>query len=237
VIAFILTSGFQLYRRAADAAGDAHLVHAERRAESRAHDLERMRADGNRDRAGAAGLVRALREETHVVRRHDVDAGQVSFLDHEAVHAGVDAVLRVFRDHHAGGDHRAAVVNRGHRDRQAVEVHLFVDLDHFLGRGVLDVFRRDRAVDALLEPELDLGKFAAAQRNGGAPARADDPRHDRHVVADDVVEIERLVGLVDQRRDVTDVHRLTDVGELFLLAQPVQEPAEIFLLKHNFLYE
>ena len=35
-------------------------------------------------------FIGALHEQPHVVRRHDVDAGQVLFLDHEAVDAGID---------------------------------------------------------------------------------------------------------------------------------------------------
>ncbi len=43
------------------------------------------------------------------------------------------------------------------------------------------------------------------------------------------MEIERGLGLVDQRGDVPDVDRLVQVDELAGLPQPVEELAEIFL--------
>jgi hypothetical protein len=43
------------------------------------------------------------------------------------------------------------------------------------------------------------------------------------------VEIERGLGLIDQRRDVADVDRLMQVDELAGLPQPVEELAEILL--------
>src|SRR5262249_59005854 len=52
---------------------------------------------------------------------------------------------------------------------------------------------------------------------------------DRQLVAEHVVEIERGVGLIDQRRDVADVHRLVQVDELAALPQAVEELAEILL--------
>src|SRR5947207_32428 len=69
---------------------------------------------------------------------------------------------------------------------------------------------------------------------GSAPmlsalARADDARHHRHVVADDVVKEERGLCLVDQGGDVPDVDRLAQVDELAVAAQAVEELAETFL--------
>ena len=96
---------------AANAPGDRNFVHAKRGSEAGTHHLERVRADGDRDRTGSAGRVGPLGEQPHVIGRHDIDAGQVLLLEHEAVHAGVDSKFRVFRDHHAGGDHGAAVVD------------------------------------------------------------------------------------------------------------------------------
>src|SRR5262249_29653416 len=93
-----------------------------RRAMARARDLDRMRADADRDRQRTPALVGPLREQSHVVRCDDVDAGEALFLHDEAVDAAVDAELGVARDHHAGGDHGTAVKDRGHGDRQLVEV-------------------------------------------------------------------------------------------------------------------
>ena len=219
----------QLDRRAAQAAGDRHLVDAERRAVAGAGDLDRMGADADRDRARPARLVGALREHAHVVRRHDVDAGEVLLLDDEAVDAAVDAELGVARDHHAGGDHRPAVIDRRHRDRQLVEIDVVAEQHHLAGRRGFDVFGRDRMVDRLPELVLDLAVAVAAERHHGALARADDAGDDRHVVADHLVEIERGLGLVDQRGDVADVHRLVQIDELAVLPQPIEELAEILL--------
>ena len=91
------------------------------------------------------------------------------------------------------------------------------------------MLRRDRLVDRRLELVLDLAIGLAAQRHDGALARADDAGDHRHVVADDVVEIERGIGLVDQRRDMADVDRLVQVDEFAGLPQAVEELAEIFL--------
>src|SRR5262249_3121539 len=159
----------------------------------------------------------------------DVDAGEALFLHDEAVDSAVDPELGVARDHYAGGDHRTAVEDRGHGDRQLVEVDLVADGDHLARRRRLDVFRRDRMVDGLRELVLDLAVGLAAERHHRAPARADEAGDHRQLVADHVVEIERGVGLIDQRRDVADVHRLVQVHELAALPQAVAELAEILL--------
>ena len=49
------------------------------------------------------------------------------------------------------------------------------------------------------------------------------------LVADHLVEIERGLGLIDQGRDVADVHGLVQVDELAVLPQAVEELAEILL--------
>jgi hypothetical protein len=85
-------------------------------------------------------------------------------------------------------------------------------------------------VDALLELELDLGKAAATERQAGATAGTDDSRNHRHVVADHVMEEQRSLGLIHQRGDVADVHRLPDVDEFLLGAQPLEELPEVLVL-------
>ena len=84
-------------------------------------------------------------------------------------------------------------------------------------------------VDGLRELVLDLAVGLAAERHNRALARADEAGDHRQLVADHVVEIERGVGLIDQRRDVADVHRLVQVDELAALPQAVEELAEILL--------
>ncbi len=152
-----------------------------------------------------------------------------SKLDDEAVDAAVHAEFGVARDHDPGGDHRAAVVDRRHRDRQPVEVDLVAGQRHLARRRRLDVPGRDRTIDRGFELFLDLLVGVAAHSQDGAFARADDPRYHRHVVADHLVEKERGLGLVDQRRDMADVDRLMQVDELARLAQTVEELAEILL--------
>jgi hypothetical protein len=49
------------------------------------------------------------------------------------------------------------------------------------------------------------------------------------------MEVERLVGLVDQCRNMTDVNRLFDIGELVLLPQALEEFAKVFV-HHPFLF-
>jgi hypothetical protein len=88
-----------------------------RRAVAGAHDFHGVRANGNRNGAWLAKLIRTLREPPHVVRCHDVDAGQALFFDDQPVDAGIDAVFRVLRDDDARSDHRASVKDRRHRDR------------------------------------------------------------------------------------------------------------------------
>ena len=102
----------QIDGRTTQSAGDGQLVHAHRGAIASAHDLHRMGADRYRDRAGAALLIGALCEQSHVVGGEDVDAGEVAFLHHQAIDAGIGAQLRVARDHHTGSDHRTAIENR-----------------------------------------------------------------------------------------------------------------------------
>ncbi len=84
-------------------------------------------------------------------------------------------------------------------------------------------------VDGLRELVLDLAVGLAAERHHRALARADEAGDHRQLVADHVVEIERGVSLIDQRRDVADVHGLVQVDELAALAQAVEELAEVLL--------
>src|SRR5262249_7573771 len=128
-----------------------------------------MGADADRDRQSTPALVGPLREQSHVVRCDDVDAGEALFLHDEAVDAAVDAELGVARDYHAGGDHWTAVEYRRHRDRQLVEVDLVADDDNFARRRGLDGFRRGWRGDGL--PQLLL------RLSGGAPT----PRRPRDI--------------------------------------------------------
>ena len=76
---------------------------------------------------------------------------------------------------------------------------------------------------------LDLAIGLGAERHHRALARADDAGDHRHVVADHLVEEERGLRLIHQRRDVADVDGLMQVDELAGLPQPVEELAEVFL--------
>ena len=156
-------AGRKLDRHAAQSAGDRHLVDAERRAVARTGDLDRMGADRDRDRQRLPALECALRKQPHVVRRDDVDAGEVLFLHDEAVDAGIDAELGIARNHHAGGDHRTAVVDRRHRNRDFVEVDLVAGHHHLARRRGLHVLGRDRLGDRGGKLVLDLAVGLGAQ--------------------------------------------------------------------------
>src|SRR5262249_27175006 len=118
---------------------------------------------------------------------------------------------------------------RGHGDRQLVEVDLIAGDDNLARRRGFYAFRRDRMVDRVRELVLDLAIGLAAERRDRALARANEAGNHRHVVADHVVEIERSIRLIDQRRDVADIDRLMQVDELADLPQTLKELAEILL--------
>ena len=179
--------------------------------------------------SGSLALERALGEQAHVVGRDDIDAGEALFLDDEAVDAAVHAEFGIARDHHARRDHRPAVIDRRHRDRYFVEIDVVADERDFAGRRGFHVLRRNRLVDRGLELVLDFSVRIAAERHGGALARADDAGHERHVVADDAMEEQRRLGLVHQGGDVPDIHRLMDIDQFAGLAQAIEKLTEIFL--------
>jgi len=55
------------------------------------------------------------------------------------------------------------------------------------------------------------------------------PETNRNRITDDIMEQERLVGLIDERGDVADVDRLLEIGQLARFAQAVEELPEILL--------
>ena len=222
-------AGSKLHGRAAQSAGNRHLVYSERRAVARAGDLDGMGADADRDRQRLAFLIGPLREQSHIVGGDDIDAGEALFLDDEPIDAAVESELGIARNHHAGRDHRTAIVDRGHRNRQFVEIDILAGENHFARRRGLDVFRRNRLNDGLRELVLDLAIALAAEREHRALARTDEAGDDRHLVPNHLVEEERSLGLVDQGCDVPDVDGLMQVHELAVLAQPVEELPKVLL--------
>jgi hypothetical protein len=88
----------------------------------------------NRNRQRLLSLQRPLHKQPHVVRRDDVDAGERLFLDDETIDTGIDAKLRIARDNHARSDHRPAIVDRRHRNRQLVEIDVVANHGDFAGR-------------------------------------------------------------------------------------------------------
>ena len=221
----------QRHRRAAQSARDVDLVHAHRRAVTGRHELVHVRADRNRDRQRLAGFERALGERAQVVGRDDVDAGQVLLLQQEAIDAGVEAVA-VAHDGDARGDHRAAVEDGRHRHRQVEQIDFVADLRHLARRARFDVHRRNRVGDRARQLLLDVGVTFHAEADRDALARANQARHDRDVVAHDVMKQQRLVRLVDERRDVAAVDRVFDVLELARGAQAFQQSAKRFAFVH-----
>src|ERR1700692_772963 len=61
-----------------------------------------MGSDADRNRQRPFRLKGALHEQPHVVGGYDIDAGQVLFLDHEAVNPGVDPDFGIAGDDGAG---------------------------------------------------------------------------------------------------------------------------------------
>jgi hypothetical protein len=92
---------------------------------------------------------------------------------------------------------------------------------------LLDVARRNGVVDRTPQAVLDVAVLAATHPHDRALARADDAGDDRHVVADHVMEEERLVGLIDERSDVADIDRLPDVEHLAARPQAIEEFTEV----------
>ncbi len=119
-------------------AGKGELVDAKICFKSGRDQFVRMRADGNRNRQWLLFRERALGELAHVVRRHDVDAGDISFFKHQAIDASVDAELRIFGDDDAAGDHRSAIHNREYRHGQIEEINFFAGDNDFFHRRVGD---------------------------------------------------------------------------------------------------
>ena len=74
----------------------------------------------------------------------------------------------------------------------------------------------------------------AAHAHSRTPLGAQDARDYRHVVADHVVEKERLPGLVNQCCDMADVDRLFDIDEFAFLPQALEEFAEVFVHLFSF---
>ncbi len=122
----------------AQAAGEGQFIDAEIGFERRRHKLVGMRADGDRNRQRLLFRQGALGELAHIVRRDDIDAGDVSFLEHQPIHARVHAELRVFGDDHGAGDHRPAVHDREYRHGQIVKVHFFACHNDFFHRCIRD---------------------------------------------------------------------------------------------------
>ena len=162
----------------------------------------------------------------------DVDAGERLLLDEKTVDAGVQPVLAVGvagqRD--AGGDHRPAVEHREQRDRQPVEVDVRAFEQGLAGGAGIDRARLDGAVEAGAHLRLDPAEIAP-HGDGEPVAVVDHARDHRHVVARHVGEQQRLVRLVDQRRDVADIDRAFDLDQLVRRAKIGQELAKI--LRHS----
>src|SRR5207244_1428742 len=93
---------------------------------------------------------------------------------HEPVDAGVDAVFRIARDHDARRDHRSAVVNGRHRDRQPEKVDLIAGADDLLVPRGLHVAWGDRMIDPVAQLLLDLAVIVAAHTHDRALTRAYD---------------------------------------------------------------
>ena len=212
-------------RLAAQAAGDRQLADADRRLVRRGHQLERMSAEADRDRQRAARRVRLLGELAQVVRRDDVDPGEVALLDLESIDAGVQPVLGVAGQRDAGGDHRPAVVDGEERHGKREEIEIVAGLDDLLHGAARDHHGLERMIEPVTQLRFALRK-AAAHRDRDAVPALDEPGQHRHLVPGDVAEEQRGLRLVDQRRDVPDVDGLLDFDQFAGRAEIVEQRAE-----------
>src|SRR5690349_13865804 len=88
-------------------------------------------------------------------------------------------------------------------------------------------------IDGVPELVLDLPIAVATERGDGAFAGADEAGDHRQLVADHVVEIERRVGLVDERRDMANVDGLMQIDKVARLPQAIKKLAEILLHRRS----
>ena len=172
-----------------------------------------MRADGDGDRQRFLFRQRALGKLAHVVRRDDVDAGDISFLEHEAIDARVDAKLRVFGDNHAAGNHRPAVHDREDRHRQIVEIHFLAGLNNFFHRRVGDSLGLDRFVHRLAQLIGDVF-ISDAHAERDAIARLQQAGNHGHRIPEHIFKQQRLLRLRYQRGDIAQIDGLIDLDQL-----------------------
>ena len=186
--------------------------------EERPHQFPRVHADGNRDGQRAVLRQRPPGEVVKVVGRDDVDAGDVALLEHQAVAAGVHAVLRVLGDDHRGGDHGRAVEGGEDRHRQLEQVHLVALPDGLLYRRVVHHHRLDGVGHGELETLVDLG-VGRVQRQAEAFPLLQQPARHRDGVAHGIFEQQRLIALRRERRHVPQVDRFAYVQQLVVFPQ------------------
>src|SRR5262245_17083242 len=198
-----------------------------------------MSADRNRNRTRPPSFIGTLGIQPHVVGGNDVDARKVLLLDHEPIHSGVEAELRVFCDHDAGRDHRTTVVDGRHWYRKAEEIDRVADLDDFFVGSGLGVSRFDWMFNAVLQLGFDFTVRLTTHRHDGACAGSEYAGNDRNVIADHIVKHQSCLCLIHQGSDMPDVYRLPDVGKLVFLPESFEQIAEGFfrvLLRGHTIY-
>ena len=186
-----------------------------------------MRTDADRDRCRLVLHRVALGDAAQVVGRYEVDPGEVAFANHVSVHAGVQDIGTVAGDRHSGGNHRSAVELGEQRDGQAEQVDLVAHLvANLSGRSRVDLGVRDGVGNAVAQLCLDFSERAAVGECHALLA-VHDACHHRHVVTGDVLEQERLVGLLDQCPDVANIGWTPDSKKLPCVAERVQYTAKV----------
>ena len=94
------------------------LVHPKVGFECRRDQFVGVSSDRDRNRQRLLLLEGPLGKLSQVIRRDDVDTGDIFLLEHQSVHTSVHAELRIFRERH----HHACDADGKYRNRQLVEI-------------------------------------------------------------------------------------------------------------------
>jgi hypothetical protein len=203
----------QAQRLAAQTATETQFIDAKIGFERRRHQLERMCADRNRNRQRLFFRQGALGEFTHVIWCDNIDAGDVSLLQHEPVDPGIDAELRIFRNHHARRNHWTAVHHGKNRHRQIIKIDIFTSTNDVFDRSLVDRLGRDRMVERVAQLVGDLlVRHAHTERN--PIARLHQAGNYRNGITLNGFKEKRLLRLRDQRGNIAQVDGLRNFKQL-----------------------
>ena len=161
-----------------------------------------MGADTNRDGKGPFGRECALGKFSQVVGCHDVDTGDVSPLEHQAVHPGIYPVLWVLGNHDGSRDHGPTVQGRKDRHGEPIEVHLIFFQHYLFYRTISNQLGLDGLLHGPLEFFLDLHVWDLDCEREAVP-RLEEAGDHRDRVAKGLGKKQGLFRLWDQGRDIS----------------------------------